>query len=211
MRRALSLLILPALATFVLGAGSPAAYAEQMVLSLSDSRLWIEGRSNVNRWSCRAARFSVNATRAHELADPTAPAADSAFDLVVSVDALDCGNARMDRDLKKALSADLHPEIRFTLHRARVVATKPVDTAEIYDLLVHGILEVAGVSRTIEFETEGHRLNDGRARAMGFVGIRMTDFGVDPPRRLLGLIRARDELEVHFDLTAVPERSSSEH
>lgn len=40
--------------------------------------------------------------------------------------------------------------------------------------------------------------------AQGTLPIQMTDFNVEPPTAMLGLIRARDKITVHFDITAVP-------
>ena len=35
--------------------------------------------------------------------------------------------------------------------------------------------------------------------------IRMTDFGVRPPRRFGGLLRVRDQITVHFDVVPDPD------
>jgi hypothetical protein len=48
----------------------------------------------------------------------------------------------------------------------------------------------------------GYFLNDGRLRAMGSKAIKMTDYNVEPPTAMLGLVKAENELTVHFDLIA---------
>jgi hypothetical protein len=39
----------------------------------------------------------------------------------------------------------------------------------------------------------------------------MTDHGINPPRRLLGLVRVRDQLTVQFDLMLEPIRQTALH
>ncbi|MGH9361260.1 MAG: hypothetical protein ACRD2T_05030, partial [Thermoanaerobaculia bacterium] len=46
----------------------------------------------------------------------------------------------------------------------------------------------------------GERLGLGRYRITGALELKMTDFGIQPPTALMGLIRAGDGLRVRFDL-----------
>ena len=52
---------------------------------------------------------------------------------------------------------------------------------------------------------------ESRVRAKGSATIRMTDHGINPPRRLLGLVRVRDQLTVQFDLMLEPIRQTALH
>jgi len=56
----------------------------------------------------------------------------------------------------------------------------------------------------VRLTLQGRRLESGRMHAQGTLPIQMTDFNVEPPTAMLGLIRVRDEITVHFDITAVP-------
>ena len=76
---------------------------------------------------------------------------------------------------------------------------------------VWGDLTVAGVRRGGDFVVSGNHMAESRVRAKGSVTIRMTDHGINPPRRLLGLVRVRDQLTVQFDLMLEPSRQTALH
>jgi polyisoprenoid-binding protein YceI len=67
---------------------------------------------------------------------------------------------------------------------------------------VKGTLTVAGNTRDIQFVTNAYYLEPTRVRAIGKTTIRMTDFDVEPPTALMGLVKADHELTVSFDLVA---------
>lgn len=181
---------------------SAAAGAAQTLVPLADSRLWLEGRSNINRFSCAARQYQLQARlQSPPIGDiAEAPTADGLFlALDIPVNDIRCGKDRMDRDLKNALKAERHAYIRFVLRDARLLSA-PTAERPSYHLQVQGDLTVAGVTRPISFEADGYRLADGRLQAVGQAAIQMTDYGVKPPTGLWGLIRAHDRLDVHFDL-----------
>ncbi|MEX1011926.1 MAG: YceI family protein [Balneolaceae bacterium] len=192
-------------ALFLLFVAGPAdLQAQQLFLTEPDSRIWIEGRSNVNRFTCRASEYSGRAELAvdeagYELTELDVPQASIVLRVVV--ESFDCGRARMNRDLAEALQSEQFPEIVFEYHRSTILDEKPGYARTIL-LEVDGELTVAGETRSIRFEAEGRYTPDGKVGAKGSTEILMTDYGVEPPTGLLGLVRAEDRLEVYFDLIA---------
>ncbi|WP_069130633.1 YceI family protein [Rhodohalobacter halophilus] len=152
------------------------------------SRLWIEGSSNVNRFDCIAHSYDGEAI--------VQDAVNQSVSLEVEIDVngFDCGKRKMNNDMKDALKADQYPTIKFVFNNAESLSD------DSYNIL--GELTVAGVTREISFTADGEILEDGRMRARGSKKIFMTDFNIEPPTGLFGLIKADDELTVHFDLTA---------
>ena len=170
----------------------PAAAQVQVTLA-PESQMWIEGRSTVDRFTCATDAVEGRGMLASE--KPTAS-------LFVPVTQFDCGKARMNQDMYDALKADMHPTIRFTLG-----AVEAVDTpSPLSDLKLHvaGYLTIAGTVRQVALEVRSQPLADGRYRATGALPLKMTDFGIEPPTALLGLVRAHDDIVVRFDLVAVP-------
>lgn len=165
----------------------------------SDSRLWIEGRSNVNQFECNASRYDGDARiyeNTENISDERAT-----IKLEIDVKGFDCGRSRMNRDLQSALKADYFPKITF--HFGEVTnLTEVANTENALQLEVRGTLTVAGVTREITFKMLGYFLDNGRLRAMGSKEIKMTDYNVEPPTAMLGLVKAENELTVHFDLIA---------
>ena len=184
------------------------SFQQQSSYFASDaSRLWFEGSSNVNEFECNAENYSGEALLPdYQETESTARLAQvkeilSSVKLEIEVDSIECGQRKMNKDLQKALKADTFPEITFNFREAELTS-QPQTHNDVFDVKVHGELTVAGETREISFVTEAHVRDDERFRARGQTTIKMTDFGVEPPRALMGLIRADDELTVHFDLIA---------
>lgn len=173
---------------------------------VDESRLWIEGRSNVNQFECQAENYSGEALLP-ELENQTTlltQASELLFVKIdVEVDSIDCGQKKMNNDLRKALKADSFPEITFVFEEANVLS-EPQTLDDAFEVEVHGLLTIAGNTRKISFLTDAYYQNEQRVRAVGKTTINMTDFGVEPPSALMGLIRANEELTVNFDLIATP-------
>ncbi len=69
-----------------------------------ESKIWIEGDSNIHPWSCKATRLKANIT-----ADVTAEQPARSLALQIPVEALECGSGLMNSNLRKALKAENYP------------------------------------------------------------------------------------------------------
>jgi polyisoprenoid-binding protein YceI len=160
------------------------------------SRFWIDGSATTGPYTCEADEVS-GAGRVEEAAQG---APQVTAEVAVPVRAFDCGMAPMNRDFYAALRGDAHPAVRFTLERAEVVeAARPGAWARVR---ATGALQLAGTTRRVVLAAEGQQLPDGRVRVRGEQALRMSDFGIEPPTGLLGLVRAHDGVTVRFDLVA---------
>ncbi|HEY9227102.1 MAG TPA: YceI family protein [Gemmatimonadaceae bacterium] len=166
-----------------------------------DSKLWIEGTSNLHGWTCRAqelnATVELDAAAAAELT-AAPPKALKRVTLKVPVKALKCGHGAMDNNLYKALNADATPDISYIMATFEAV---PGETRDSFSLKTVGTLTVAGAERSITMEVRATRLADGTVTATGVVPIRMTDFGIKPPTAIFGRLKTGDEVKVNFELT----------
>lgn len=160
--------------------------AQTKVEVLSGSRLTIEGRSTINRFVCTADSVAGSGALSDNGAEAT---------LMVAVRELDCGKDRMNRDLQEAMKADRHPEIQFEL-----VSAERAGNGD--HIRVTGLLSLAGVSRKVALTTELEKTAPGTYRVRGEQQLNMSDFGIQPPTALAGIIRAYDAIIVHFDVRA---------
>ncbi len=182
------------------------AYSQLTYVPDQLSRLWIEGRSNINEFECQANQYFAEAT----LIDDNDPIEllqqidERVFMQVeIRVDGFECGRSRMNQDLQKALKSSEYPEITFTFNSATILNIPDVNSDDnAFEMEVRGFLTVAGNTREIHFTTRAYFVETYRIRAIGKTTIRMSDFDVEPPTALMGLIKAEDELTVHFDLYA---------
>ncbi|NBC18616.1 MAG: YceI family protein [Bacteroidetes bacterium] len=188
-----------ATALVLLIVGSAQAQTQQITVR-HGSTLQIDGTSSVNAFTCVAETVDGHgrlATTPARLAstERRQPQAE----LTVPVHALDCGKDRMNEDLYEAIGASEHPTIRYRLDEADLLERVGEDT---YRLRTRGWLSLAGEERPIEMTVVGKRIGDGQYAVQGSKTLLMSDFGIDPPSALLGLIKAHDRIEVHFDLVA---------
>lgn len=164
-----------------------------------DSKLWVEGSSNLHDWSCKASSIDAAIDVDAELlrTATASPALLHSVEVKVPVHNLQCGNGKMDQNLYKALKADAAPQIGYILARFDVLPGEPKDS---FRLATVGALTVAGTERPVKMDVVARRLPDGSMRADGEVPLLMTDYGVNPPTALLGTLRTSNKVTVKFSL-----------
>jgi polyisoprenoid-binding protein YceI len=166
-----------------------------------DSKLWIEGTSNLHGWSCKAeqleAEIDFDRAAAARL-DIAPPKALKRVEVKVPVKSIKCGHDAMDNNLYKALNADAAPNVSYILATFEPTAADARDT---FTLKTAGTLTVAGRENTITMDVVATRLPDGTVRATGMVPIKMTDFGIKPPTAIFGRLKTGDEVRINFELT----------
>jgi len=96
----------------------------------------------------------------------------------------------------EALSANHHPEIRFSSTR---ICSKPLR-----GFVVEGELKIRGVGRIVKVNLVLSPRSQDRFQLDGDTTIRLSDFGIARPASLLGLIRTKDEALIRLLLWAAP-------
>ena len=147
--------------------------AAQVLALAPESKLWIEGDSNLHPWSCAATRPEAKIE-----VDTGAPEIARSLTLLVRVSGLECGSGKMNEKLQEALKAERHPYIEYTLLRSERVPGNALQ------LRATGELTIAGQTRPVEFAVDVEMSTDGSAQARGKLEVLMTDFGVEPPHCL---------------------------
>jgi polyisoprenoid-binding protein YceI len=169
------------------------------ILIQPESRVWVEGGSTVRGFTCTAAEVEgtvVSSSGATALTPDDLDAAVVSVEVRIPVAQLGCGNGTMDGHMKKALKASEHETIVFSLHSYSVSA--PIDGTSTLELL--GTLTMAGAELPIVVMAEATGESDGTLRVQGSQPITMSQWGVKPPSLMLGTMKVRDDVIVHFDI-----------
>ena len=161
------------------------------------SQFWIEGTSTLGAYTCVGDRVAGGALVAES-------DARLAAELTVPVAAFDCGRSRMTRDFRSALKSEPYPLIRIVVDQASVIGKGAA--GEWIPVRADARIRLAGVERSVTLQAEGRSRGGGRVQVRGEHAFRMTEFGVQPPSGLGGVVRAHDRVVARFDLLAVPER-----
>lgn len=109
------------------------------------------------------------------------------------------GNGLRDRDLRKVMDVERYPVMRYDLTGATLRSAAGSDSA---DVVLHGTLLLRGVGRPVDIPVTVVRSGDG-ARVSGTFPVDVTHHGVGGLRKLGGLLRMRETIEVHLDLRFV--------
>ena len=186
--------------TVWLAAGSVASADGQLAVGTANLR--IDGTSNLHDW--HASTTTVRVTKI-ELAAPAngdlwakalEPGVVSAFEVAIPAETLKSGEGGLDKNMYKALNAKDHPEITFALARFEAGAAPGT-------LRAIGTVSVAGVQRDVTFDittaAQGANLN-----VKGQVELDMTEYGIKPPRAMLGMLRTGPKVKVSFDVVLAP-------
>ena len=116
--------------------------------------------------------------------------------LRVAVSELRSGESGLDDNLRKALRADRHPFVSFTLERCECSGAPAAGSLA---ARLRGRLSIAGKERAIDIAATVTTTSGG-LRVTGSKELLMSDFGVDPPRFMLGVMKVRDRVIVRFDI-----------
>ena len=166
-------------------------------LAINTARISITGTSNVHAYA--ASTTSARVTRAHFVAatagatfwdDLQVPGRLEAFDLSIAAGSLTSPKGDLEENMYKALKVKEHPEITFSLTR--------LDGAP-GALMASGTLRIAGVSREVMLPLKTTR-SGNNLTVTGALDLLMTDYGIAPPKAMLGMIKAGPGIKVTFDV-----------
>jgi polyisoprenoid-binding protein YceI len=127
----------------------------------------------------------------------------SKIELTLATNATKCVDAWLNsKDLKSVqeyaindmLVADEYPEIYFTSSQIRQLATGHFE--------VRGTLTLRGTGRPSTVDVTLQENSGGSLVFRGAATIRLTDYGLKPPKALLGTIGTKNEMEFAFTLEA---------
>jgi len=121
----------------------------------------------------------------------------------VAIDArtLDTDNAKRDREMHKdVLETKRYPTITFTADKASQVKFYPSENRG--EFLLHGVLDLHGKAKRIQFPVKAI-LEGETLTATGSVALPdITEYGIDPPSKGLGLIRVSKKVGIRFKVVA---------
>lgn len=147
------------------------------------SHMLIEGTSNLRDWGVEIPVIKGDAAI-------DAGSVES-FAFTIKVNDMKGTVSGMMEHVKKALKADANPEIRFSL-------AKP-GKLENGKSKVEANITAAG--KTKLFEIDGNVKKEGNMYIItGIKGMKMTDFGIEPPKALLGTVKAADAINIKFEV-----------
>jgi polyisoprenoid-binding protein YceI len=170
----------------------------QAPLAIDSARITISGTSNIHAYTASTTTIRVTRTQLGSLvAGPdlwtnvlTAGAVE-AFEIAIPAATLTSPKEGLDKNMHKALKVTEHPDITFRLSCLEGAATSGAVGGV-------GILRIAGVEREVILALKTHH-TDRNLTVTGEVQLLMTDFGITPPKAMLGMLKTDPKVTVTFE------------
>lgn len=162
-------------------------FGKENIKILRNSELVIIGRTNVNKFQCK---FNIELiSDRQEIKYGFYRNLINFYDLELHLltGGFDCGNKMMNNDFQALLLSETHPEIEIKLDQVALISE---EFAKAFITV-----KLAGKKNYYDLPV---KISNNRFRGNFKLNIR--HFGLEPPKKALGLIEVDEEIEVHFDL-----------
>ncbi len=164
-------------------------FAQSYSLNNDTSFLEVHGTSSLHDWHVDAQQqmgtADINTSDALEI---------NALNFSVVSESLKSGKSGMDKNTYKALKTDDYKTIDFKLTKVNTV-DKLTDNS--FKVSAVGDMTITGVTKAVPIDFT-FKLQGNQLLVEGEKPLKMTDFGIDPPKALFGTIKTGDEINVVF-------------
>ena len=163
--------------------------AQTYSLNNNTSFLEVHGTSSLHDWHVDAEEQSgkIEITNTEDLEIKS-------LSFSVKAESLKSGKSSMDNNTYKALNTDDYKTIDFKLNSVKQVEKVKENS---FKVSVLGNMTISGVTKTITLELT-IKLDGTKVLIEGEKSILMTDYGIDPPKALLGTIKTGNKINIIF-------------
>ncbi len=154
----------------------------------TDSFLYIKGTSNVNTFTCVYDAATLSRKIPVTYTEMGNTMHFSNLEMKLKNNGFNCGNNMINKDFHELLQTEKYPNIRFELLSINKAAHKM--TAQV-------AIEIAGIEKHYSFPVNP---NGELAPLEGLLCLNITDFDLKPPKKMMGMIVVREDIEIVFGL-----------
>jgi polyisoprenoid-binding protein YceI len=191
--------------TLAISMAATAAMSAQAPLAIASGRVTLAGTSNVHAYTAATTTVRVTAAKIGVVPDGAAlwdraldPGVIETFEIAIPAATLASPKGDLDKNMHKALKVEQFPDITFRLVRFDTKADAAGGPRAI------GMLKIAGVEREVAVALTTKR--SGAALTVhGSLDLLMTDYGVTPPKAMMGMLTTNPKVTITFDtVLAIP-------
>ncbi|WP_167516883.1 YceI family protein [Hydrotalea flava] len=166
-------------------------------LVLRGSSLVVNGSTNINKFSCRIPEYINNDTLYFYRNSLKNESCILKGNLILQVTDFDCHNAMMSSDLCKTLQAKKYPALIIQFLSINTIPDVKSGKGWIKGDVS---IEMAGVKKVFEVNYQYAFITPTLLYMIGTRPVNFSDFNLEPPRKLGGMIRTNEKLDVAFTL-----------
>lgn len=182
----------------------PSAFAQQMDMShylISKERIVILGRTNINRFECKLDLKEVLDTLQVEVVKHNGNFNFSGLTMNIPVEAFDCENRIMTSEFRELLRADLYPHLNLSIEEAEHMAQDKLRM--LADLTVSSTRNNELIEDCFIKKSEDELVLGGKHR------VYLRSYNLEPPRKLLGAVVVKNELDISFEVILIKQKNKS--
>lgn len=150
---------------------------------LSESSMTVNGTSTLHDWESDVEDFTATCTMNNEELESASFSAN--------VRSIKSGTDSMDENTYEALKAEEYSKIKFESNSIKKSGNQ---------LVVSGKLTIAGKSQNIQMTMDLEKWSSSSMTVHGEYTLKMTDYGVTPPKAMWGTIKTGDEVTIKFKI-----------
>lgn len=176
-----------------------AANAQSLVLS--SGKISLTGTTNVHGYTAETSKVRLAGAQLATFDGDLwrlvqNPSAVTSLDIVVPAASLKSTKDGIDKNMHKALNVTAHPDIVFHVNRIEALAAEGA-------LRASGTLTINGVSKEIAVDLTAAR-SGSNLSVTGEYALLMTDYGVKPPKAMMGMMKTDPKIVLKIELLLAP-------
>lgn len=167
----------------------------------TSSVLKVNGKTNINTFSCFLQKKFPKGSFFYKTNPDTSVVRFDNTELKIPTKEMDCGKKVINKDFYKALEADEFP---FIIIELKEVINQDYNASEDLDnqdfFLIKTTITITNVSRSISIPVHIIRRDSFNFMVSGSINIQLSDFGIQAPKAMMGLIKVKNAIDIEFDL-----------
>jgi polyisoprenoid-binding protein YceI len=169
--------------------------AQTGTLKIASAKVTITGTTNVHGYTAETATVRLTSVKTGPFDGDlmnlaTTPALLAAFEIAIPSASLKSPKDGVDKNMHKALKAEQFKDITFRMTSLQKHGA---------GLRALGTLTIAGVSKEIALDLTARRAGSNLLVA-GEIPLLMTDYGVTPPKAMLGMMKTDPKITISLEL-----------
>lgn len=168
------------------------------------STLTIDGKTNVNTFQCAIPKYFGSDTLILKEARNRRPVFIKGY-VGLRAETFDCGMQVMTNDFGKTIRAKEHPLIYIEF-----ISFEKVPRYSGAEEKFKGKVKISlgGVTRPFEMDCSIEAKKSGFIHLKGGRNFAFSDFNMEPPTKMFGMVKVNDELEVNFHLVLLLDKNA---
>ncbi|MEP5612286.1 MAG: hypothetical protein ABJP45_08550 [Cyclobacteriaceae bacterium] len=162
----------------------------------------IKGSTNVNRFECEMNQAYENEQLVVRSSREDRIISFDGLKLCYPVSGFQCAIKAMSKDLQQTLKSDEFPCLFMEINK--IIIAEENDAIENLKVKSEVTITIAGTTVTMIIE-DGQVVNhsENSLTLFGNKVLKMTDFGIEPPTKFLGLVQVTNDLDVTFEIKLI--------